>query len=130
VSEPEPAVLFAPRAATWFVGALLAALAGVVAFSVADHPRAAALETFTQATAVGDTHYYTLPKPRLAVPEPVLTWQGRPLAPLGYEKVVRDDTEMLPVTRDEATGLTLYRQRAGGDDLFVKLEVGKYLLLR
>lgn len=131
MGDTESPAFLAPRAVIWFCGALLAGLLGVVAFSLADHPKASAIEAFSQTTAVGDTAYYEPPVPPLAVPEPVLNWQGRAWAPVNYEKVKIDDPDMQRVGKDEQTGLTIYEARkkdpAGN---FIKIAIGEYLRIQ
>lgn len=123
-----PAAFFAPRAAAGICAALLAGLAGVVAFSVMDHPKATAVEQFAQSTSAGDTHYYTVPTPALAVPDPVVKWQGRDWAPASYDKSKIDDPDMIRAGKDESNGLSIYhpREKAAGP-YFIKLAVGEYL---
>jgi hypothetical protein len=120
------------RASIMLATSLLVGLAGVVFFSVRDASREAALERFAEDTAVGDTKYYRLPNPPLAVSEPILKWQGRGLVPASVEKVKIDDGQMRRVVRDEATGFSLYRRRAQGDagELHIKIDLGEYLSLR
>jgi hypothetical protein len=132
-TEPSTSgTLLGARAALLLGGALLVGLAGVVAFSMRDAARETSLETFTQDTAVGDHVLYRPPNPPHAVPEPILTWEGRALAPASYDKVKINDGQMRRVGRDETTGLSLYRPRAagGGGELHVKIAQGEYLRLR
>jgi len=131
MSDPEAPTFLAPRAAVWFGAALLAGLLGVVAFSLADHPKAVTIETFAQTTAVGDVTYYEVPTPQLAVPEPVLNWQGRAWAPVNFEKVKIDDPEMQRVGKDEQTGLTIYQpQKRVPQGYFIKIDIGEYLRIQ
>ena len=129
MSEADPkTAFFAPRAATSICAALLVAFAGVVAYSVVDHPQAAALEQFAEITAAGDTHYYTVPVPTLAVPEPVVKWREHAWAPVNYEKSKIDDPDMIRAGKDDANGLSIYhpREKASGP-YFIKIAVGEYL---
>jgi len=126
----ESPVFLGARAAGWFAVLVLIAFGGVIAFSVLDHPKAAALERFSQSTAVGDVHFYTPPVPPLAVPEPVLTWEGRAWAPASWEKVKIDDPEMRRAGTDETTGFSLYEPRTGKPaGRFIKIAIGEYLPL-
>ena len=129
MSDPASTSAFlAPRAATWICTVLLASFAGVVAFSVVEHPKAAAIEKFEQTTAAGDVNFYTLPTPLLSVPEPVLTWQGRSWAPASYEKAKINDPDMRRVGTDETTHLSIYEPREKKPDgYFIKIAVGEYL---
>ena len=126
-SEP----MLAGRTATLLAIAFLMAIAAVVAYSAWDATRRGELEEFSEVTGVGDTHTFKIPNPTPAVPQPILTWQGRKYAPVTYKKAKIDDTEMRRVHRDEATGLMLYYP-AGKDanELFVKVEEGRYLPLK
>ncbi|MEQ1859572.1 MAG: hypothetical protein ABMA13_06525 [Chthoniobacteraceae bacterium] len=121
--------MLAPRAAAWFGALLLAVVTVVVAFTILDHPKAATLESFSQTSAVGDVEFYVPPDPPLAVPEPVLTWQGRAWAPANYDKAKIDDPEMQRVAIDEASGLTIYQPLAKGaaGGHFIKIAIGEYL---
>jgi len=124
---PTPETLQFPRAGIWLATTLLVGFGGVVAFSVLDHPKASALEAFSETTAAGDTYYYEVPLEKLAVPDPVLQWEGRPWAPVNFEKFKTSDPEMLRVGTDETSGLTLYRRRTGGEERFIKTDIGEYL---
>lgn len=126
-TEAKPETLQFPRAAIWLATALLMGFGGAVAFSVLDRPKAATLEAFSETTAAGDTHYYEVPLEKLAIPDPVLTWEGRPWAPINFEKVKTADPEMVRVGTDDASGLTLYHRKAGGAERFIKTDVGEYL---
>jgi hypothetical protein len=123
--------MFAGRTAMLLVSVFLMAIAAIVAFSAWDATRRGAIEEFSEVTGVGDTHPFKIPNPPPAVPQPILTWQGRQYTPITYKKAKIDDTEMRRVHRDEATGLTLYHP-AGKDaaELFVKVEEGRYLPLK
>jgi hypothetical protein len=123
--------MFAGRTAKFLATAFLMAIAAIVAFSAWDATRREGLEEFSEVTGVGDNHTFKIPIPPPAIPQPILTWQGRQYTPVTYKKAKIDDTEMRRVHRDEATGLTLYYP-AGKDaaELFVKVEEGRYLPLR
>lgn len=124
----QPTAFIAPRSAAWICATLLAGLGVMVAFSLAEHPKAATLETFSQTTAAGDTVYYTPPTPALAVPEPVFSWQGHAWAPASYDKTKIDDPDMKRVGKDETTGLTIYEARAKTPaGYFIKIAIGEYL---
>jgi hypothetical protein len=123
-----PPSFFASRAAAGLCAAVLAGFAVVVGFSVIDHPKAAAIEQFAQVTAAGDAHYYTVPVPALAVPEPVVKWQGHDWAPKNFEKSKIDDPDMIRAGKDEANGLSIYqpREKTAGP-YFIKVAIGEYL---
>lgn len=131
MSDAAPAPLLAPRTATRFALVVLALIAGIVAWSVLERPKAAALEKFEQLTAAGDRHYYKPPDPPLAIPEPIFTWQGRPWAPAIDDKLKIDDPEMRRVARDEATGLSIYRPASGKPPgYFIKIDPGEFIRLQ
>ncbi len=132
IENPSPAPHLGARAAIILGAVFLAGLAGVTVFSVRDAAREGTLEAFTQDTAVGDTMLYRPPNPPLAVPEPILTWDGKALVPASYDKVKTDDGQMRRIGRDETTGLSLYRRRRDDNqgDLHVKIAQGEYLRLR
>lgn len=131
VKSEDPTPFLGSRAATVLVILVLLGFSGVVAFSVIDRTKASSLESFSQTTAVGDTHYYEVPLVQLAVPEPVLTWQGRPWAPASYEKVKISDTDMVRLGQDEATQFRVYRERGKPADspIYLKIDVSEYLRL-
>jgi hypothetical protein len=128
-ANPEP--MFAGRTAMLLASTFLLAIAAVVAFSAWDATRRPALEEFSEITGVGDTQTFKIPNPPPAIPQPVVTWQGRQYTPTTYKKAKIDDTEMRRVHRDEATGLTLYHPAAKHmTELFIKVEEGRYLPLK
>lgn len=129
-AESEP--MFAGRTAMLFAAAFLMAVAAVVVFSAWDATRRTALEEFSEVTGVGDLQTFKIPFPLPGVPQPVLTWQGKQYVPATYKKAKIDDTEMRRVHRDEATGLTLYHPagKEGTQELFIKVEEGRYLPLK
>jgi hypothetical protein len=85
--------------------ALLAGLAGIAIFGWVSRGRVGALELLEQRTAVGDSSYYAASP---AAEGPVLQWGGISygLVPEGRVKV--KDTRMTRVSRDNASGLSLY----------------------
>ena len=127
--ESSPTPLLSPRAALRLCAALLAGLAVVVLVALAERPRAVVLEDFSQTTAVGDARYFSIPNPPLAVPEPVLTWQGQPHAPASYETEPLRDTRMQRVALNEPSGLTIYEMREKPGVLFIKTGPNEYLRL-
>jgi hypothetical protein len=133
--EPESAPAAKPfvgaRTASTLMIMMLLGLAGVAAFSTIDHPRAAQLESFSQTTAVEEKNTYRVPAVRLAVPDPVLTWQGRKWAPANYDKVKINDTDMAPVGKDEASGFSVYQVHGETTDraYYLKIDIGEYLRL-
>jgi hypothetical protein len=119
------------RGATALIVAILAGFAGVVLFSLLDHPKAATLETFSQTSAVGDTHHFEIPLTQLAVPDPVLKWQGRAWAPANYDKLKIHDPMMVRVGEDPESGYRVYRELGKPDDspVYLKVDVSEYLKL-
>lgn len=130
MAEPESSFLGA-RWATILIVVVLLGFAGVVGFSVIDRTKTESLESFSQTSAVGDTRYYEVPLVQLAIPEPILTWQGRLWAPANYQKVKIDDPSMIEVGHDEKTAFRIYRERSKSSDspVYVKIDVGEYLRL-
>lgn len=131
VSESQPAPFLGAKTATFLCLGLLVGVGGVTAFSVIDRPKRAAAESFSQTTAVGDTNYFHPQPPRFAIPEPVLTWEGRPWAPTHYEKLKTPDSQMQPAGKDPASGLTVYHRRNSPDEghVYLKMDIGEYLTL-
>lgn len=129
-TNPEPA-FFSARTAYAIGGALVLGLGGVTAYAVLDRPRAGGVESFSETTAVGDKVYFRPPVQPLAVPDPVLTWQGRKWAPANYEKLKIDDTRMFRAGRDPETRFSVYREKGKGPESpkYLKMDTGEYLRL-
>jgi len=127
MTDPTPAPLFARQAAIRFCAVLLACAGAIVAFSIVDGARTR--ETFSQTSAVEDHHFYVPPDPPLAVPELVVTWQGRRLAPVSYEKEPLRDAQLRRMGVDEASGLGIYSLPSRPGPLFIKIGPNAYLRL-
>jgi hypothetical protein len=127
MNDPSPAPLFAQRDAIRFGAVLLACTGAIVAFSIADGARTR--ERFSQTTAVEDHQFYVPPNPPLAVPEPAVTWQGRRLAPVNYEKEPLRDAQLTRLGIDETSGLGIYSLPSRPGPLFIKIGPNAYLRL-
>jgi hypothetical protein len=119
---------------------LLLALALVLLMVLRDNARRSVLERIEQPSAVGDTHYLHLPDP-LPVPpfSAVAALDGEPLYPVGYRRNQKRETDLVPVGRDEAVGVTIYQAPAKTKDeadkateptYFLKLAPGDFLKVR
>lgn len=123
-------------AAAWLGGVLLFGMLLLAILARIDRSRVAALEHFSETTAVGDHVYYTLPSPLPKTPAVVARVHGEALAPVDYAKFECRDTKMQPVARDPDTKLTIYEGREplndadGGKLYFVKTAANEYLKLR
>ena len=130
----------APKSAAVLAGVFLTSLAGLCLFAWHDRNQLAALESFSETSAVGDAVYYRLPTPLPEPPIPVAMLRGRALVPVSYTKLEWRDTKMRAVARDPVTRLTIYATReplppSAGEPrdselFFVKTAANEYLRLR
>ena len=86
--------------------ALLAGLAGVAVFGWVARAQVTALEHFEQRTAVGDSAYYA---PASDAEGAVMKWAGIVYMREPEPAVKLRDTRMTRVSRDEASGLSIYK---------------------
>ncbi len=107
----ETRTLFAGKSALGLALALLAGVAVVAGFGMANRPRVSALERFEEATAVGDFTFFKVPGIVQKPPPAAVVWNGQPLFPVSYKKVDLHDTKMIRTGRDPASGLTIYQSR-------------------
>ena len=127
------------RVAVQLGGSLLGALVLVLVMVWRDNARRAELEVVVESTAVGDTHYLAVPEGAFPEPPPkVAALNGVPLFPIGDKRHDKNDLEMTPVARDEATGLTIYQAppktkdgaEKEGATYFLKFAPGEYIKVR
>lgn len=142
-NRPAPAEpILAARSAMLFGGLLLAGLAALTIFSRLDQPRVTELEQFEENTAVGDTRYFTLPADPPQPPPAAVILGSRALYPVNQKPATLQDVQMWRAGRDEATGLSIYREREPArkkkkpsstpkpDVYYLKLGPGSYLEVR
>ena len=126
------------RTAVYLGAALLAGLVLVLAMVLRDNAHRRDLEVIVESSAVGDTHYFKIPDPMPSEPFPAVAHlEGKPLYPAGYKRHDKREAEMQPLTKDAATGLTIYQAPAKGkesDDTtptyFLKVGPGEFLKVR
>ena len=121
------APFFGVKSALQLGAALLGALALIATLSLVDRGRLAALESFAELTAVGDTAYFKVPADSQELTLPAVTLNGQPLFPVANTLHELRDTEMIRAGRDATTGLTIYQPRkalSGGRDDAYFLKVG------
>jgi hypothetical protein len=130
----EPAYL---RTAVILGVLLLAGLGSALFFVTRDNAHRSEIETVVESSAVGDTRYFTIPDPLPPEPyPPVAHLNGKALIPAGYKRHEKRETEMQPIGRDEATGLTIYqapvkaKEAAEPPTYFLKVGRGEFLKLR
>lgn len=113
--------------------ALVAALGAVAIFTTVDHARRASLESVSQPTAVGDTHFI-LPNADAGRPLGLLNGHGL----VGNERVKARDSHMIRVGSDDTHSFSLYRledpdaapQKTYGKPrvvYYLKIKSGEYL---
>jgi len=125
------------KPALWLGGSLLAVLTLVIFLAVRDNSQRDQLEAIVQFNAVGDTHYAAIPPGPPAPPYPaIVILHGEPLYPVSYRKHEKREAELVPVARDEASGLNIYQTAPRGKDdadkdsgpaYFVKVGPGEFL---
>ena len=125
------------RAAVLLGAGLLAALALILALVLRDNAHRRELEVVVESSALGDTHYYTIPDPAPEEPYPAIAHlNGQALIPVGYKRHDRNEGDMEPLAKDDATGLTIYQTPAKGKEAgdpqsyFIKIGPGAFLKVR
>ena len=86
---------------------------------------------------MGDTHYYTVPDPPPEEPYPaIVRFRGQPLFPVGYKRHDRNEADMEPLAKNQATGLTIYqapvkaKEKDDPQSYFIKIGPGAFLKVR
>lgn len=120
--------------------ALLVSLFLVLFLTWRDNGRRASLESTTELTAVGDSHYFTMPaKTPLPPYQAVTSFQGQPLYPTGYDRHEFPPDDMTRIGVDDKGGSIIYqgppRAKAGDDPklgpvYFLKISPKEYLKTR
>jgi len=127
------------QAAVRLGAALLAALFLLLVLVWRDDGQRAKLETTTELTAVGDTHYFPMPAPQLPPYTAVASLRGVPLYPDDFRRHEFHPDDMTRVGLDEKAGYILYkapvrRQDAGerevGSVYFLKVSPTEYTKVR
>lgn len=125
------------RAALLLAVGLLAALGLVLALVLRENAHRHELEVVVESSAVGDTHFYSIPDPAPEEPYPAIAHlNGQALFPVGYKRHERNEADMEPLAKDDTTGLTIYQTPAkakeAGDpqSYFIKIGPGAFLKVR
>ena len=125
------------RVAVYLGAALLVGLGLALVLVLRDNARRPELEVVIESSAVGDTHYLTVPDPPPPEPFPAVAHlDGKPLYPTGYKRHEKSEADMQPLAKDAATGLTIYqapvKAKEAGDppSYFVKVGPGVFLKVR
>jgi len=128
------------RAAFWLGAGLLGALFIVLAVTTWDNGRRSTLETTAEFTAVGDTHYFPMPRTPPSLPsQAVASLHGEPLYPadLRPHECALDDMARAGV--DDRTGCVIYQapqvkkdldDRQFGDIYYLKISPTEFLKTR
>jgi len=134
---PPPAAPPSPiHAQLWAVrlgAALLVAFVVILGLAFSDNARRRQLETTSEMTAVGDTHYFQ-PPDAAKLPAAAATLDGRPLYLTDANSFFVRETHARRVARDPAGGVDIYalshgatdeeRQRLGGHRRAFLLKTG------
>ena len=120
--------------------ALLVALMWISILTWRDNANRSKLEAIAQTSAVGDTTYLRLPDKLPEPPYPaVAALHGKPLYPTAYKRHEKREADLVRVSKDEATGLTIYQAppKAKEEDIkdreptyFLKVGPGEFLKVR
>jgi hypothetical protein len=135
-TEPVPAFP-GQRAAVALCVALLMGLGLALALVLRDNAHRGELEGVVESSAVGDTHYLSIPEPPPPEPFPAVAHlHGQPLIPAGYKRHEKREADLQPLAKDEATGLTIYqapvKAKEAGEPptYFLKTGPGEFLKVR
>lgn len=125
------------RVATRLGLGLLIGLGMVLVLVLRDNAHRLSMETISESSAAGDTHYFSIPSPVPAEPLPAAAHlDGQALLPSGYRRHEKRETEMQPVAKDEATGLTIYqapvkpKEAADPPTYYLKVGPGEFIKVR
>jgi hypothetical protein len=125
------------RMAARLGAALLLALGISLVLVLRDNAHRSIIETISESSAVGDTHYAQIPDPLPPEPfPPVAHLEGKELIPSGYKRHEKREAEMQPVAKDPATGLTIYQAPVKAKDTaepptyFLKVGPGEFIKAR
>ena len=108
-SSPEsvPPAVYAQPWGVRFGFLLVIGLTLIVGLSFFDNARRPQLETVSETTAVGDTHFFALPEAD-KLPVVAATLEGKPLYVSTRKPIDLKDTHMKRVGTDAQNGLTVY----------------------
>lgn len=108
-SSPEnvPPAVYAQPWGVRFGFLLVIGLTLIVGLSFFDNARRPQLETVSETTAVGDTHYFVPPEVD-KLPVVGATLEGKPLQVTARKQLDLRDTHMRRIGTDAQTGLTVY----------------------
>ena len=138
---PSPSVYAQP----WAVrlgSALLAAFVIILGFAFFDNAHRQQLETVSETTAVGDTHFFQPPADPSRVPAVGATLDGQQLYVTELQSIEVRDTHTRRVGRDAERGLAIYelsdaatdverkRMTGSGRTFLLKTELSRYLVIR
>jgi hypothetical protein len=119
--------------------ALLVALLLVLIVVERDNGRRTTLETTTEFTAVGDTHYFPMPQKALPPYPAVASLRGMPLIQADSRRHEFQPDDMVRVGQDATTGYVIYQaperardldDRKRGPAFFLKISPTEYLKTR
>ena len=141
IPEASPSI----QAQPWAVrlgSALLAAFVVILGFAFYDNAHRQQLETISEATAVGDTHFFQPPADPSRVPAVGATLNGQPLYVTELQSIEVRDTHTRRAGRDSERGLAIYelsdaatdverkRMTGSGRKFLLKTELNRYLAVR
>ena len=116
----------------WGIGMGLVVAFGVVAgWGYGDGQRWGELEVVVEQTAVGDV--VLVPEKRDAFGGLVISvgWEGKRLIPVGGKVLKIKDVEVRRVGKDEASGVSIYREKGvGGEEYLLRVSGGRFLRVR
>lgn len=125
------------RQMLWLGGGFLVMLFLALAMVLRDNSRRAEIEQTVETSPFGDTIYLTLPEAPPAPPYPaVASLNGQPLYPVNYKRYEKSEVALERAGRDEATGVSIYRELRQAKDskdpeaaaiYFLKLGPREYL---
>jgi len=128
------------QAAVWLGAGLLVALFVALAVAARDNGRRATLETTAEFTAVGDTHYFPMPRTPPPLPyQAIASLHGEPLYPTDFRRHESPPDDMTRAGVDDRTGCVIYRAHELPKDIddrqlwavyFLKISPTEYLKIR
>ncbi len=106
-TEPQKPLLLGEKGAAAIIWTTLVLFCAMLCFKISERGRVSELETFSEATAVGDHSYYPLPDFTNRTGVSILIFKGRPLY-TDYKHVTNRDSRMRRIGAEDSGKYQIY----------------------